>query len=587
MNGRAVFRSIERVGQPIANAWARLPGLLRRIIWAVVFIGPVALIFPVWPAIAAVAVALPLVAIPDKSRHWVNRSADPFFNCRRGSRAIIPKALALAAVALAIDQIDPFDLSSSMDEMSQRWILRVAGPLYGGPIDGGPGAPEAELTDPRDKVAVVLLDKAWVAGTGQGGWPPTMMDYLTLVTDLQDAGARAVFLDLQIVEREDRKDDRTGVWLADLRDQALDARPGSEHFLFAATSSEDGSAFTADRPRHDGKYLNSGLWWTAIAAAIQQAARPVYVHYAGFGGAYPLHMYSHERFPSPALALFREFCRTENWSRCPAQAGDWDEAQWQRFAAKTAREPMLVEWGHEPPDLPWRDLLMDKTVSFADDQHCPHSASDAFFDRLRESGETVFEGIKGAFKRDWAEYRSCPYLPYLPASVLQNGGADLKQAARSTIEDRVVFVGSGLAASNDQIPMPYGQVLGVFYHAQAFENLLRHGEDYLKTADHLQGVDVPGVVQVVLFVSLLFAGFKMGQWVEEKEDNALRLFRAVQSVALLGGVSFALALVLYGVFRWAPEIWIGALTVSLLPTAIAIVSHDEDCEEEESHAQSA
>ncbi len=108
----------------------------------------------------------------------------------------------------------------------------------------------------------------------------------------------------------------------------------------------------------------------------------------------------------------------------------------------------------------------------------------------------VYWGIKtpsGKLKKSFyllfnpKEHSSKPYIEARNANLFitktVNRSTDEKKEIMDMVQGKVVFVGANIGG-NDLLESPVdGLIPGIFYHAMAFDNLVRFGESYLKDAE--------------------------------------------------------------------------------------------------------
>lgn len=199
---------------------------------------------------------------------------------------------------------------------------------------------------------------------------------------------------------------------------------------------------------------------------------------------------------------------------------------------------LVVQWGNAVPALTRdKDLLPGSTYVFTDPTYLERWIK--AFKLLKYS---IFHGLnEDVFD---VNRQQCPYTITMQAQDL----ADPDK--RGMLEGKMVLLGANVDGVNDQVETPvHGLLPGVFQHAMALDNLMKYGSAYYTRPPF----------QAWIFISLAFVmSFFSSYLMVEREIRGLRVQVIAAAVVLI------VCTVLYFVFRFAPQNWIGLLLVCSL-----------------------
>jgi CHASE2 domain-containing sensor protein len=408
--------------------------------------------------------------------------------------------------------LDPFGIGTASSQRSEQAVLRITAPLYEG----------------SDRVAVVLIDDAFIARTGST-WPVGYAVQGKLLRSIMQAQPAGVFVDLvyrrphegatDTATADARSDDSPGDLTAPLE------RFANTPLVIAGQIRRDVDAAVAPalctaKPSALRESLlddNSVLPVLSQWVAAQPTARGIaLVGWWGCGDRYPLILAGRATEESPAFALLSRYCALngESSRECaPLKDSATIEAHFAR--------PMVVRWGAYPPATQQPYYAAGVCQRYATPDGAP-SYVRRLWTSLQQLLLGVFEDLRAARNPNVA--LPCPSVEVIPASVLWSGDAGI---ARELLAGRFVMVGASVSGIADWHQSPvHGQVPGVVLHAMALDNLLSLGTRY---ATELSGF-VSTVVATVLLVILAFVAPRVHlQW---RERNDRRLAAAALAVWL-------------------------------------------------------
>ena len=350
----------------------------------------------------------------------------------------------LSVILIAL--LDPFGIASSTDDASARWLNRLLAERY---ADEG-----------QRQVVVVLIDDDYLR-RNDTYWPMPYSEQSKLFKRLLAYQPAAVFVDLIYSHDHSR---------------ALPGQPPQMESQFLANVFEryrqQGIAlFLADTgPPHD----QNGVSTLARLAAV---GTPALVTWSGFANQYPLAVNTPAgAMETPALRLYREYCRQHECSRLPADA---------RQAAALA--PMTVQWGLRQSPL---------QAKVADVSTC---TVPGLFEQL---GQAIF------WKLGQQVQATCPYTLTLSPSDLAVTDEQDQALLRTLLQGKLVLVGAQIVGTGDLTPSAlHGKVAGVYWHAMALDNLVNWGMNYYRSPPSLTDLGIPaGSIDLLDIVELLLLG---------------------------------------------------------------------------------
>lgn len=418
-------------------------------------------------------------------------------------------------------QSDPFGFSAATDKALANQIGRFTSFL---------------LPQPMAPITVVAIDYPSIEGLHNGGqgwmkandWPLTSADHRRILRDISsphgEPAPAAIFYDIfferpRVISGEL---EQLGRQLSRLRDDPLQPR------VFLA----GGGSFI---PMSQAAY--QGLQRPQLAASAWE----------GMGDFYPLRApldVGGELQPTAASALYQVLCDASE-----------KDCSWLETAPA---QNLAVQWPllrDGACDRPWmnvgRDLwaIIGRVVGFG-------------------TGESTYSAA------------CAPIHQVRLAQLYGEHPVSLRPPGLAPGEPYVVLVGVVMPSLRDYVPSPlYGQVAGVYLHANALENLQRNGADYLHEVD-LRCAAV--LVMMGLIAAFMFARSQRNRcaWLgrvfaEAERDVPLRR-RLLRTLCF--GVAFGLIVsALYGYFvlflRVTPEGWLSL--IGLMPFLLEVVLEGE------------
>jgi CHASE2 domain-containing sensor protein len=351
------------------------------------------------------------------------------------SRYLLPvpsfRQVVMGVFFVVFTLLDPFGLSSSSDAASERWLNRMFASGYG------------HLG--QQQIAVVLIDDAYLQRNGTF-WPMPYDEQSKLFKNLLGFKPKAVFADL--LYSHDHADGQAG------KDSQLLAnvferyqRRGIPFFL-----ANSGVA------QKEAGHVNA-------LESLSSASSPALVQWSGFDERYPLAVStSMGTLETPALALYREYCRDRLCADIPADA-----------ASAVTAPPMAVQWGlNMPPE--------QSSVARADDCRAIGGLAEEFWKQLMHA---VF------WKLDDSDDKPvCRYALTLTATDLEVTDEQDRELIGRLIANRLVLVGADITSASDLTESPVnGLVPGVFLHAMALDNLITQGMKYDRDPESVRGTN--------------------------------------------------------------------------------------------------
>ncbi|MCL6688203.1 CHASE2 domain-containing protein [Pseudomonas sp. R3.Fl] len=324
--------------------------------------------------------------------------------------------LAVAFIALC----DPFGLASSSNAASARWLNRLFAERY---PDSG-----------QHQVVVVLVDDAYLQ-RHQAYWPLPYNEQSKLFKRLLAYQPGAVFVDLLYSHDHSR------------------AVPGQQPLMESQLL-----ANVFERYQRQGIPLllaNTGLPRGVDGAVnalprFASVSRPALVAWSGFGDQYPLAAPTPlGTLETPALGLYREYCRRHDCPTLPADA-----------EAAAQLPAMALQWGLK---------LSPQQEHISTIGHC--SAPGVF----RQMLQAMF------WKLGNSAQATCPYSLTLTASDLEATADQDRALLRELLRGKLVLVGASIAGTGDLTLSPlHGKIPGVYLHAMALDNLIAWGPHYYR-----------------------------------------------------------------------------------------------------------
>ncbi|MFC6339224.1 CHASE2 domain-containing protein [Pseudomonas sp. CCM 7891] len=355
----------------------------------------------------------------------------------------------LAALIVLLAILDPFGLASSSDKASAQWFNRM---LSGGYPNTG-----------QQQVAVVLVDDAYLMRNNTS-WPMPYDEQSKLFKRLLAYKPKAVFVDLLYSHDHSLGDPARG---SQLLANVFERYQRQGIALFVAntgvTRGEDGQANTL--------------------APFTGISQPALVLWDGVDDRYPLALKTSQGvLETPAMALYREYCKTQTCQRLPENA-----------QATVASAPLVVQWGLK---------LAPQQARIKDLSDCA-SPSHFLPDWLRQLAQAVF------WRFDDSAQARCAYSLTLSASDLEVSAPEDQALIAQLLGDRLVMVGAKITSTGDLVQSPvHGLIPGVYLHAMALDNLMTKGMDYDREPGSLPLFNISWLDVLELGLLALIALFK-------------------------------------------------------------------------------
>ncbi len=468
----------------------------------------------------------------------------------------------VAIIELLFILLDPLGLSTATREVSSRIADRVAAPFYGFKAD----EPDNQYVASSTRAVVVVLIDDRALATLKSSWPIPYETQISLFTRLLSFQPRAVFVDL--------------LYAHDRGDLALMAE-----FVKAEAEAETTAAAKGIDP--------TGVLFAASAGPYARAHPAIAEAFTLADVSYDLQSLSYDivgpdaRAPdedgeaprTAAFELFRIGCALGPFP------GDADLppgcASVERVFDGSEARKLSIRWGNLTPDVwePMGDLRQAvgmarfKEAARAERQKdgCRH------FEPSREGRlEESFEQAVGSFSPLPPKRLSpsCAYTLTIPAEELLRDTPEMRAYLEAALKDKLVLVGSAVAAAYDVAPILGTWGPGVYRHAMALDNLLLFGADHYRTPplldpylpDALKGIDLraDALLEIALLAVLAPLFFLIERYAGGWASRGL-LRRITLDVCLLVIAAPIIGLALWGAavwLHWPPYGWIGALLLA-------------------------
>jgi CHASE2 domain-containing sensor protein len=414
-----------------------------------------------------------------------------------------------------IDLLEPFGIGNATKAHSGQISARLMAPFY--------------WSKAHDKIAVVLIDQQTLDVRGQA-WPPRYDYYENVLRRVLRQGPHSIYFDILTTD------------LRPYDDSLQDARDA-----LGAELADAGVPLWLGVISPYSRSVFSGVPGVATAVAGWQ----------GVGADYPLILRAEnfilenqpaqspgnrvDHAESVALTLYREACLQEG-SVCSPEVAPLKLTQ--------ADEPMTLFWGWERAHVP-AALQPRLGACFRET-----GASTGVWARLSRSVTgAVNDFFSGLDPRRLDEHRErCPPILTLLEHQLDD------PAVAALLADRVVLIGTRLAALDDSVVSPVHQRMpGVYMHAMALDNLMTWGERRLHRNEAL--------LKGVAWVSALLLSIALAWTFRYIGGCARRATLLIISCAILLGSTVALQVFL----RQPPLDWIG--TMALMFTILFYQRH--------------
>jgi hypothetical protein len=371
-------------------------------------------------------------------------------------------------------------------------------------------------------------------------WPPKLEFYASLIDELRDNGARAIFLDLLLLDRRPAADVQA------LRAAACEARRAGIPVFLASFGSKPAEG----TPEQILLMPEPGQSAPCVELVAPHTAQDDFDHAAW---EYPL---CGRGMQSAALALAcaparkgGSACALDRSIQCPARQAEAVSVE----EALSAPHPMDDEAGRpQRMALVWpaagsahnSDLLLEH-VPAKDVQpggHAYRRTCDTRLPALRYLlpvslvvpedlpdwvRSLVPETVKVALARQALPL--CPYADLLPARAFAREGFGLTgQGRRYLIENRTVLIGASFIGHSDRQFTPLKRQLeGVHIHAMALDNLLTLGEGWRRVGEFdIKDWHAPGTLFALVSVMLIVLAWEVQQvlnrWARRREQKLIK-----------------------------------------------------------------
>ncbi len=403
--------------------------------------------------------------------------------------------------------LDPFGLSSSSDAASSQWINRIAASSY--PDTG------------QQQVVVVLIDDAYLMRNATF-WPLPYAQQSQLFRRLLAYKPRAVFVDLMY---------------------------SHDHSLTGADNGSQLLVNVFERYREQGIALllaNTGALrgvegQANALAPLDQMSRRALVKWSDVGDRYPLAVETSQGLiETPALGLYREFCRDRECTGLPSDA-----------AQAAQRAPIALRWGRT------LSPLQSLATSVAE---CS-VAGNAWYAQLWQA---IF------WKFGDSGQATCAYTLTLKASALEANSPEDRALLRQLLSDKLVLVGAQITSAGDLTQTPvHGLLPGVYLHAMALDNLVTYHDAYQRDPDSYFWLSISWLDLVQLGFVIVIVGLRA--WYRRRRHRRAKAWRApLFSWAI---VQAALAVMCWGLWinniSPANVLAIAVLSISIISAPIS------------------
>lgn len=374
-----------------------------------------------------------------RQRLWLLSAPQRMVNSETGPLArswskLLLRILLYSLLGLFFLSFNPFGIGDQTDQASQNALYKVLAPYY--------------RSRAREDIVVVLINQASITELFDFGaleaneWPLRYSDHSSLLSRILPYQPRAVFVDIYF-KHERSTDPSLGRFIRRLQRQS--ERHGVP-LLFAAGYHDETRSSMQDKLGELGDLVLSG--------------------WEGYGTTYPLLDGGQE---TAAYRLYRYACLNED--SLPGCA---------RPLAKKVMEgdAVSVLWGSTPAAPVFPEFSSEACAPFA---------SSAL-----EVGRQVLYGlVEGLVNYEGSGGPTdarCAYHPVISLDevvhVGKAGSEDQQQRLEKLFRGKIVLYGLSLEGVRDEVESPvHGQLPGVFFHAMALDNLMYHGEGYIKAAD--------------------------------------------------------------------------------------------------------
>lgn len=379
------------------------------------------------------------------------------------------RGLLLGILGLLTLACDPLGLASATDKASEQFFNRLLSAFYS---DRG-----------QQQIVLLLLDDAFLLRHDLH-WPLPYQEQAKVLTRLLHYRPQAVFVDLLYSHDHSRANETPQV-LANVF-----ARYAQQNIpvLLASTGQTLPQTNQAD-----------------TLSELAAVTTPAIVQWDDQGDRYPLSVTGSDGqpLPTPAQALYQEYCRRQTCAR----------------AMVANAPPIAVQWGLHTAGQ--QSLLSNS-------QHCQLRSS-----ALAEAFQMVFTALFWRFSSPAT--LPCPYTLTLNAAELETTVPEERALLRSVLQGRLVLVGADITGAADRILSPvHGQIPAVYQHAMALDNLITLQADYYRDPPRLGDTSL----DVISVVGLVFAAAILAIILVREQGWFTRLYlRTVLAILLLAAMA--------------------------------------------------
>ena len=390
---------------------------------------------------------------------------------------IVAGALVTCLMWAVIARLDPFGATSSADQQSEAIFHRlIAAPWY--------------QSQAQHAITVVLIDDQYLR-TVKSHWPLPYASQSMLLEQILQHRPLSVFLDF-VYTHQHSEEWQVQQFVSAINNRGrLQTTPAAAENAPALVSDESlrpkifiphlvpvDKRATADK-RCAGAHR--GLASEKIAELaksntilpIRQAeAESVYLQWSGCGNRYPAYYLHASSLPSPAFALYKDYCQRSPFAGngCPDDKRD---------VTADFSTPMMVRWGLGISPL--HQSVLPADASCIGIESLDLIGRGFYF--LSQVVAAVKQSFSSSRERGFAQ--PCVHTDTLNAVYLTGASDEANELHRKFIQDRIVLVGSQIDAVNDVAVSPVNnQVPGVFVHAMALDNYLTYGAAYAKDIEN-------------------------------------------------------------------------------------------------------
>lgn len=403
--------------------------------------------------------------------------------------------------------IDPLSIDTTADKIASDFFNVVFSPLYPGGASGHDG---------RSEIVVLVYDDAYLRAANTG-WGFSPNEYKPLFTRIAEAGARAVFFDIQFLRGDGSRD----ASIASLYKHASALE--EEHltkFVFAGVLADPMPQF-------------AGVAANRYALAEMHASEDAYALYQQMPGD------PHYALPTAAFSLYKIWCE----AKCEAEG-----------SSVALGSKLFIEWGFAPDPEMW-----------------DHSAGSNGAIPCQIERGALIDVPQQVWRRlvlGWDGSQAAPCMYHRNFSVYFINSLRDASELSGLLQGKIVLVGTNVTAHSDYTQSPvHGTVPGVFRHAMALDNLMERGSGYVRWVDDPASAIFELAILAVMLAGLLwFSNVAVPAEYQSLDADRLRVLFGVAAglflwVVVLGTIAFA---------RWGANNWISYALMFGLVTDVSV-----------------